>query len=294
LAAFGSLITVVVIAVVIVLDATGGGGSHSKNTSAKQASGSATQRAAASPPAAKPGTAAVPILTYHFINTQPPGSSVSPALYVPVDEFSAQIDALKAAGWHAVTLDQLEAYWSRGASLGSGKPIVITFDGGYGSQYVNASPVLRRVGWVAVTNISVTGPSPADGGLTDSQIRGLLAAGWELAAAGDSQTDLTTVDSTQASQDVTTERQTLRSRYGVPVNWYSYASGRYNPTVTAAVRSAGFVGATTTVSGWASPQADRFRLPRLQVTGGTSPTALLSQIAAAQQDTTTPDASTGT
>jgi hypothetical protein len=92
---------------------------------------------------------------------------------------------------------------------------------------------------------------------------------------------------------VTTARQTLHDRYNVPVNWFSYPSGRYNPTVTAAVRAGGFVGATTLVQGWASPQGDRFRLARLQVVGGTSPSALLSQIAAAQQNASPRATSTG-
>jgi hypothetical protein len=64
--------------------------------------------------------------------------------------------------------------------------------------------------------------------------------------------------------------------------------GDYDATVIAAVRSAGFVGATTTISGWASPQQDRFRLPRLEVVGGTSPSQLLSQIASAQGTTSAP------
>jgi enoyl-CoA hydratase len=61
--------------------------------------------------------------------------------------------ALKAAGWHAVTLDQLQAYWTRGAKLPAGKPIVLTFDNGYHSQYAAALPVLRELGWVADENL---------------------------------------------------------------------------------------------------------------------------------------------
>ena len=62
---------------------------------------------------------------------------------MPAAEFSSQMQALKAAGWHAVTLNQVAAYWARGTSLGAGKPIVITFDNGYASHYVNAFPVLK-------------------------------------------------------------------------------------------------------------------------------------------------------
>ena len=50
----------------------------------------------------------------------------------------------------------------------------------------------------------------------------------------------------------------------------------------AAVKAAGFVGSTTVVPGWASPSEDPYRLPRLRVLGGTSPAALLGQIASAE------------
>lgn len=286
----GSLIAFVAVVLAIVVG-SGGSSSHASKTTAKRATTSTA--ASTSGATGKPGTAAVPILAYHVINVAPPGSSAPPTLYVPADQFSAQMDALKAAGWHPITLNQLQNYWSRGTSLGSGKPIVISFDGGYASQFTNALPVLKRLGWVGVANIGVSGLSPADGGLTDSQIRGLIAAGWELDAQGVNHADLTSVSSAQLSSEVANDRQTLRTRYALPVNWFSYVSGRYDPTLTAAVRAAGFVGAVTLEAGWASPQGDRFRLPRLQVVAGTSPTALLAQITAAQGNTSTPSSSSG-
>jgi len=104
---------------------------------------------------------------------------------------------------------------------------------------------------------------------------------------------LTVLAGAQLSNEVAAARQTIHSRYAVPVNWFSYPSGAYNPTVTAAVRAAGYVGATTLIPGWASTQDDRFRLPRLQVVGGTTPAGLLSQIATAQANAAPPAASPG-
>jgi peptidoglycan/xylan/chitin deacetylase (PgdA/CDA1 family) len=289
--ALGSLFAVVGLIILIVLSTTGGSGSHAKKTTANhsgKSGGGGTTGSAATP---KPGTAAVPVLAYNVINVAPPSSSAPASLYVPADEFSAQMNALKNAGWQAVTLDQLQAYWSHGTSLGTSKPFVVTFDGGYASQYTNALPVLKQLGWRGVFNLHVNGLSPTDGGISDTQVRGLIAAGWQLGDQGISQPDLTTLGSVDLSNEVTSSRQTLAGRYNVTVNWFAYPSGNYDANTVAAVRSAGFVGAVTLVSGWASPQSDRYRLPRLQVVGGTSPTKLLSQITAAQQSTTAPDSS---
>ena len=291
IAAVGSLILVAAVASVIVFRA--GSRSHPQISTPSTADGQSSRTATTSRTTAQRGTATVPILVYHVINSQPAGSSANPALYVPSDTFTSQMAALKANGWHAVTLDKLEANWTRGVSLGSGKPIVITFDNGYASQFTSALPVLKGLGWVGVLNLQVTGLPPSEGGLTDAQIRGLIAAGWELDTQGMSHADLPSLDPAQLNTEVVTARQTLHVRYGVPVNWLSYPSGAYNTTVIEAVRAAGYVGATTVNPGWAGPQQDRFRLPRLVVTGGTTASALLAQIAAAQSDTTVPAANTG-
>jgi peptidoglycan/xylan/chitin deacetylase (PgdA/CDA1 family) len=239
-------------------------------------------------PTGKPGTTPVPILMYHVINPPPPGAKF-PGLYVPAGEFAAQMQALKAAGWHAVTLDQVRAYWTRGVPLGPGKPVVLTFDNGYQSQYTNALPVLKRLGWVADENIQLTGLPPSQGGLTDAQVKGLVDAGWELDTQGMSHADLITLGPSQLHYEVVTARQMLKQRYGVAVDWFCYPSGHYDANVISVVKSAGYVGSTTVVPGWASPSQDPYRLPRLRVLGGTSPSALLSQIASARSAPAPPD-----
>ena len=232
-------------------------------------------------PTGHPGTASVPVLMYHVIAPPPPGAPF-PGLYVTPQEFAAQVQALKAAGWTAVTLDQLRAYWSNGAKLPRGKPIVLTFDNGYHSQYTEALPILRRLGWVADENIQLTGLPPSQGGMTTEEVRALIRAGWELDTQGMSHADLATAAPAELRYQIVTARNLLRRTYHVPVNWFCYPSGQYNATVIAALRAAGYIGSTTVVPGWAGPSTDPFRLPRLRVLGGTSPGALLSQIATAQ------------
>jgi len=229
----------------------------------------------------KPGTMPVPILMYHVINPPIPGAPY-PGLYVPAGEFAAQMQALKAAGWHAVTLDQLKAYWSRGVPLPPGKPIVLTFDNGYQSQYTNALPVLKHMGWVGNEMMQLSGLPPSQGGLSDAQVRGLVSAGWEIDTQGMSHADLIALPASELHYQVFTARQLLRQRYGVTADWFAYPSGHYNANVIATLKAAGFVGSTTVVPGWASPGDDPFRLPRLRVLGGTSPSALLAQIASSQ------------
>jgi peptidoglycan/xylan/chitin deacetylase (PgdA/CDA1 family) len=302
-AALGVLAVVVVVVAVVI--ASSGGGATTTGPSALAPHGAAPRQhhsvparqparggstaASLGPATGHPGTASVPILMYHVI-AAPPAGAPFPGLYVPQAEFAAQMHVLKSAGWHPVTLDQLRSYWQHGARLPAGKPIVLTFDNGYFSQYSHALPVLKRMGWVADENIQLAGLPPSQGGLTPPQVKAMIASGWELDTQGISHADLIALNPTQLHYEVATARARLRRLYGVPVNWFCYPSGHYNATVIAAVRAAGFVGSTTVVPGWAQPATDSYRLPRLRVLNGTSPTALLAQIASAQGTFTPPPA----
>ncbi len=214
---------------------------------------------------------------YHVI-APPPAGAPFPGLYVPPAEFSEQMAALKRAGWHAVTLEELHENWTKGTPLPGGKPVVITFDNGYQSQYTRALPVLRSLGWTAVENVQLQGLPPSQGGFYPGQIEGLIHAGWELDTQGISHADLTTLSGPELAYQVATARRTLQRRYHVPVNWFCYPSGHYDQAVVEEVRSAGFIGSTTVIPGWAHRNEDPYRMHRLRVLGGTSGSALLGLI----------------
>jgi peptidoglycan/xylan/chitin deacetylase (PgdA/CDA1 family) len=225
------------------------------------------------------GTESVPILMYHVILAPPPGAPY-PGLYVTPALFAQQMHALAAAGYHAVTMNQMWDNWHHGTPLPPGKPIVISFDNGYESQYRFALPVLRAMGWVGVENLQLSGLPVSQGGLSERQVRGLVAAGWELDTQGYNHAALITLDANELHFQVAVARQRIRALYGVQAEWFCYPSGQYDAAVVAAVKAAGFRGSTTVVPGWASPTEDPFHLPRLRVLGGTSPGSLVAEIAA--------------
>jgi len=170
---------------------------------------------------------------------------------------------------------------------------VLTFDNGYQSQYTQALPVLRSLGWVGVENIQLSGLPPSQGGFYAGQVQGLLQAGWELDTQGFSHADLIKLGAEGLHHEVAEARQVLQQRYHVPVNWFCYPSGHYDATVIAAVRAAGYAGSTTVVPGWAHPGDDSYRLPRLRVLGGTSGTQLLSELASIRSNLPAPASYSG-
>jgi peptidoglycan/xylan/chitin deacetylase (PgdA/CDA1 family) len=303
-------LTTLIVVVVLVASSGGSGGDRRGSTSAgpatdgkraaEHAGGNSTSATRAQlvrergggVATGRPGTRAVPILMYHVIAPPPPGAPF-PGLYVPPGEFAEQMQALQRAGWTAVTPDELDAYWRRGVSLPRGKPIVLSFDNGYQSQYTRALPVLRRLGWVGEENIQLTGLPPSQGGLGDAEIRGLVAAGWELDTQGINHADLIALSAGALREQVAGARKTIQRRFHVPVNWFCYPSGHYDANVIAEVRAAGYRGSTTVVPGWAHPHEDPYRMHRLRVLGGTSPQALLSLIAGTRSDPPAPASYSG-
>jgi peptidoglycan/xylan/chitin deacetylase (PgdA/CDA1 family) len=207
---------------------------------------------------------AVPILMYHVIAT-PPAGVAFPDLFVRPDDFAAEMQWLAVHGYHAVTLHRVYEYWLRGTQLPS-HAIVLSFDDGYLGQDTYAMPVLRRLHWPGVLNLKVNALKSRYT-LPAWRVHEMLAAGWELDAHTITHPDLTHVDDAQLWHEVHGSRVELERMFHVPVEFFCYPSGRYDAHVVAAVRRAGYLGATTTNYGLARPH-DIYTLSRIGINGG--------------------------
>jgi peptidoglycan/xylan/chitin deacetylase (PgdA/CDA1 family) len=202
-------------------------------------------------------TGPVPILEYHVLGSPQPGAPY-PELYVTRPDFHAQMNWLDGHGYQAVTLEQAQDAWYRRGKLPP-KPVILSFDDGYRPQFTYALPELRRHGWAGVLNLKAEGSD-----LYPSNVEAMIAAGWELAAHTIHHLDLTELGPEQLREEVAGSRRILRREYGVPVNNFCYPAGRFNPTVIAAVKAAGYSGATTEIPGYADPSRP-FELARFEI-----------------------------
>jgi len=218
----------------------------------------------------------VPILMYHVID-DPPAGAPWPLLYVSASEFASQMAWLDRNGYTATTLTEIWRNWHRGGSLPR-RPVVVTFDDGYRSVFENALPVLRDLGWPGVLNLKVDNVG-APWGISERYVRKLAAAGWELGAHTITHPDLRTLDDAALERELAGSRAQIGKRFGVPVGFFCYPAGRYDQRVIAAVRRAGFLGATTTNEGLAT--ADHpFELKRVRVSRGDGVRGLASALPA--------------
>lgn len=89
----------------------------------------------------------VTVLMYHHIGDDTYNSAV-----ISEEAFRSQLEALLAAGYEAVTFDDLIAFVDKGTPLPD-KPLVITFDDGYASNIEIAAPILAEYGMCTTVNI---------------------------------------------------------------------------------------------------------------------------------------------
>jgi peptidoglycan/xylan/chitin deacetylase (PgdA/CDA1 family) len=271
LLAAGALLAAAVAVAAIVLSTAGGSSEASHNKR-----GSHLHRIAAKKSTApsrsdwEPRTGPVPILEYHVLGAAP-ADAPYPDLYVSRPDFHRQMDWLDQHGYEAVTLEQVEDAWYHGGTLPP-KPVVLSFDDGYRPDFTYALPELQRHGWAGVLNLKAEGSD-----LYESNVRAMIDAGWELAAHTINHLDLTELDAEQLHEEVAGSRAILRREYGVPVDNFCYPSGRYDDTVIAAVRAAGYVGATTEIPGYASRESP-YELARFEILGSGGVTGMVEDL----------------
>ena len=266
----------VVLAVVAVVRITAGGGGRVRGfrvgtVSSVTASAGGKVRNATPQPDWEPHTGPVPILEYHVLGEAPEGTAY-PELFVARPDFRHQLEWLDRSGYQAVTLEQVQDAWYRGATLPP-KPVVISFDDGYRPQFTFALPQLRKHGWAGVLNLKAEGSD-----LYDSNVEAMIAAGWEVAAHTIHHLDLTTLGAAELEEEVAGSRQILRREYGVPVKNFCYPAGRFDPTVIEAVETAGYEGATTEVRGYAEA-GKPYELDRFEIVGATGVEGLAADLA---------------
>ena len=215
----------------------------------------------------------VPILMYHPIEDPVPGNPY-PDLFLTKQDFVDQIRWLKGSGYEAVTLTEVLDSWFGKGKLPP-KPVVLSFDDGYVSQYENAFPVMERLDWPGILNLKAE-----DSDIYDRQVEEMVAGGWEIASHTVTHPDLPSISDSQLTDELVESRKILEREFDTQVNNFCYPAGRYDDRVIAAVRKAGYRSATSTEPGLARP-SDRWSLDRIRIELGDGAAELESKLASA-------------
>lgn len=221
------------------------------------------------PVLASGGCITVPILVYHYIRVNPdPRDTLGFQLSVTPTNFQAQMDWLRQAGGHPVTMDQVMAAIQGGPPLPS-HPVVLTFDDGHDDFATKAMPVLVANHFVA-TSYVVPGFLSTNQYMTPQQVQQVSAAGMVVGAHTMHHVDLTKVNASVADAEISQSKAILEQLIGKPVVDFAYPFGAMNSSVAAMVEKDGFRDAAATTSGTQQCMSNRFALHRLEVLGSNS------------------------
>lgn len=208
----------------------------------------------------------LPVLMYHRFGEP------AERYQIPLWAFGQQLDWLRANGYTTVTLTQVYDYLAGTGALPA-KPVVLTFDDGFTSQW-DAVQMLQARGMRGVFFITTGQPH-----LADWQLRAMADAGHEIGAHSIHHRSLTTLSDEQLWAELAGPKAELEAAIGRQVDFLAYPNGAYDDRVIAAARAAGYRGAVAAWGGhdW-TPEKWWFE-PRIEVAGYLS----LEQFAAAVQ-----------
>jgi peptidoglycan/xylan/chitin deacetylase (PgdA/CDA1 family) len=213
----------------------------------------------------------LPIFTYHHVNTK-----VNSDITIKPATFEAQLKLLKELGYHTITARDLVDYHQKGTPLPD-KPVMITFDDGWRTQYSKAWPLLKKYGFKATFFIN---PQPVGNGYRAYMNRDMVL---ELAKAGNDieshtwkHTRLTRKRDQSAEKyqkqtlsALTNANNWIRQVVGQQPVAIAYPYGIYDLETVGFVSAAGYkVGFTVDESVADARKWDRYQLKRFTIGSG--------------------------
>lgn len=212
----------------------------------------------------------VPVLMYHEIAD----ATVTPSkLAVSPEVFADQLGYLRDAGFTAITAGALSAAVAGGAEELPERPVVLTFDDGYGDFYRQALPLLKQndlTGTVFTTTGWVGLADKEKRMLSWAELSEAAHAGIEIGAHTCTHRQLDQLPENQVREELGTSKSVIEDHLQTAIPGVAYPFGYSSGKVRRIARELGYtygyaVGNAMTASG-----TDLFALPRLTVKRVTS------------------------
>jgi len=184
----------------------------------------------------------IPVLLYHHITDEfhEYGANVN----ISPEVFEAHLDALQRAGYKTISFDQYYSY-----ALGTGilpyKPIIITFDDGYASNYIYAYPALRQRNMSATIFIVTSTVGVVEDIIphfTWEEAAEMVESGLiSIGSHSHTHPDLLTLSDAELHKELRLSRWLIEKNLGIRCTIFAYPFGMYNSRIFTAAAAAGYV-----------------------------------------------------
>ncbi|MGB3636043.1 MAG: polysaccharide deacetylase family protein [Rivularia sp. (in: cyanobacteria)] len=167
---------------------------------------------------------------------------------VTPEELAADFEFIKSKGLTPISLDQLIIHLRTGSPLPN-KPILLTFDDGYGGHYEYVYPLLKKYKYPAVFSVYIKnmGINTNRSHITWEQLK-TMAADSLVTIAAHSQThppDLTKLSDEELVSEVVKSKEILETNLGESIRYFTYPTGKNDARVRKLVSEAGYIAALT-------------------------------------------------
>ncbi len=212
---------------------------------------------------------ALPILTFHSIDTSGSVISISPS------KFRKLIEKLKELGYKSLTLEDVIA-WLKGVKEISERSIVITFDDGYENFYYHAFPILEDFGFKATLFLTTGYCGGCNNWPTQiTNIPNLPMLGWEhvaemarhdfdIQAHTRTHPVLSELPLNKVREELYATKVDIEDRLGQEVKFFAYPFGKLNSYVYEMVCQY-FEAACSTRLDFVHLTSDRYLLERIDM-----------------------------
>lgn len=210
---------------------------------------------------AQPEPEGFPILEYHMVQQDTPEDSY--AYNVPVEDFQQQLDYLQQEGYTTISIrDFLRA--KKGLFQLPEKPIILTFDDGYESNYTELLPILEERGLKA-TIFMVTNSIGKDNYLTWQQLKDLEKRGIEIGSHTANHLPLTEMPLDDARNEVKLSKLLMEWNGMKTLYTLSYPNGKYTADLEDMLKEEEYLAAVTGDAGLNTFDTDPYQLQRINI-----------------------------
>jgi len=218
----------------------------------------------------------IPALLYHRIRRDSDEHAgrldKEPVFVVLESDFRRQMEYLKEAGYTTITLDDYYAYRMGEKPLPE-KPVLVTFDDGYRSNYEYAYPVLKELGQKATIFVTTDPNSHVfdpyrefDAHLTPEQIKEMSDSGViSIQSHGVTHRPLAELGEQEIEWELRESKRYLEELTGKQVNFLALAGAIYDKRPRRIAKQVGYLGVFTGFKGSMNGRSDMYCLRRLVV-----------------------------
>lgn len=214
-----------------------------------------------------------PTIQYHKIDQPTPDVKIRGAYMAP-RRFARQMSYLKRNRFSFYTASEFVTFFTENGHFPE-RGICLTFDDGWKDNYTNAFPVLKELGIKATIFLiptcvgTITDRATAEGEgprehLSEENIREMSASGIEFGSHSLNHKLFDRIEDAEIEEEVIESKKSIENLLQKDCRVFAYPAGFYTPFAQSAIKSAGYIGAFTTIYG-PEPEPDIYALNRSEI-----------------------------